>query len=121
MRLVSDLQICVTRKGNRVIASIHRHKTVKKCNVLKILEGRLLEQWRFSAGHYVSPAQRHSGEDRAFLAARHDLYLRARALKPARWSGARRNWDLVGAVTINPERVCVIKAHLEKVIQPMAV
>ena len=43
-----------------------------------------------------------------------------RALKPARWSGKSRNWDPIGAVTLNPERDCVIKAHLEKVIQPMA-
>ena len=75
---------------------------------------------RHSGIRYVSPAQRHAGEDHAILAARHDLYLQARALKPARWSGKTRNWDPIGAVTLNPERDCVIKAHLEKVIQPMA-
>ena len=75
---------------------------------------------RHSGIRYVSPAQRHAGEDHAILAARHALYLRARALKPTRWSGKTRNWEPVGAVTLNPERDCVIKAHLEKVIQPMA-
>ena len=75
---------------------------------------------RHSGIRYVSPAQRHAGEDHAILAARHDLYLHARASKPARWSGKTRNWDPIGAVTLNPERDCVIKAHLEKVIQPMA-
>ena len=75
---------------------------------------------RHSGIRYVSPAQRHAGEDHAILAARHDLYLQARALKPARWSGKTRNWDPIGPVTLNPERDCVIKAHLEKVIQPMA-
>jgi putative transposase len=75
---------------------------------------------RHSGIRYVSPAQRHTGEDHIILAARHALYLQARALKPARWSGKTRNWAPIGAVTLNPERDCVIKAHLEKVIQPMA-
>ena len=75
---------------------------------------------RHSGIRYVSSAQRHAGEDHAILAARHDLYLRARALNPARWSGKTRNWDPVGAVTLNPERDRVIKAHLARVIQPLA-
>lgn len=75
---------------------------------------------RHSGIGYVSPAQRHSGEDRIILAARHALYLQARALKPARWSGKTRNWAPIGAVTLNPERDCVIKAHLQKAIQPLA-
>jgi len=40
---------------------------------------------------YVSPAQRHGGDDHAILAARHALYSRARELNPARWSGDTRN------------------------------
>ncbi len=42
---------------------------------------------RYSGIRYVSPAQRHVGEDRAILAARHDLYLNAQQSNPARWSG----------------------------------
>ena len=57
---------------------------------------------------YVTPAQRHAGEDHAILQARHELYQRARALHPARWSGATRNWTPVGTVTLNPERDAVI-------------
>ncbi len=38
----------------------------------------------------------------------------------ARNLGVWRNWDPIGAVTLNTERDCVIKAHLEKAIQPMA-
>ncbi len=75
---------------------------------------------RHSGIRYVSPAQRHTGEDHVILAARHTLYLQARALKPARWSGKTRNWAPIGAVTLNPERDCVIKAHLQKAIQPLA-
>ena len=48
----------------------------------------------------------------AILAARHALYLQARELNPARWSGNTRNWSPIGAVTLNPERDCIIKAHL---------
>ena len=68
---------------------------------------------RHSGIRYVSPAQRHAGEDRAILAARHTLYSKARALNPARWSRDTRNWSPIGAVTLNPERDCIIKAHSE--------
>ena len=53
---------------------------------------------------YVTPQQRHAGEDEASLAARHALYLQARERHPARWSRDTRNWSPVGAVTLNPER-----------------
>jgi putative transposase len=67
---------------------------------------------RHSGIRYVSPAQRHAGDDRAILAARHALYLQAREHHPARWSGETRNWAPIGAVTLNPERDSVIKAHV---------
>ena len=75
---------------------------------------------RHSGIRYVSPAQRHAGEDHTILAARHALYLRARDLRPARWSGKTRNWSPIGPVTLNPERDSVITAHSANVIQPMA-
>ena len=59
----------------------------------------------------MSPAQRHEGQDQAILAARHELYTKARELNPARWSGKTRNWSPAGAVTLNPERDCVIRAY----------
>ena len=76
---------------------------------------------RHSGIRYVSPAQRHAGDDRAILAARHALYLEARALNPARWAGNTRDWSHIGAVTLNPERDCIVKTHshgLDK--QPLA-
>ena len=76
---------------------------------------------RHSGIRYVSPAQRHDGEDHAILAPRHALYTEVRALNPARWSGKTRNWSPVMAVTLNPERDSVIKAPLERIdIQPLA-
>ena len=68
---------------------------------------------RHSGIRYVTPAQRHAGEDRAILAARHAVYLRAREQNPARWSSATRNWNPIGPVTLNPERDSVIKTHLD--------
>ncbi len=76
---------------------------------------------RHSGIRYVSPAQRHAGEDHTILAARHALYRSARELNPARWSGDTRNWLPIGAVTLNPERDCIIKTHLAgNYIQPLA-
>lgn len=66
---------------------------------------------RHSGIRYVTPAQRHAGEDHAILAERHALYTRAREINPARWSGKTRNWDPIGAVTLNPERDSIIKTH----------
>ena len=48
------------------------------------------------------------------LAARHELYLRARERNPLRWSGNTRNWTHIDTVTLNPERDCVVKAHLRQ-------
>ena len=67
---------------------------------------------RHSAIGYVSPAQRHAGQDVAILAARHALFLKARDLNPARWSGASRDWSPAGPVTLNPGRDSVVSAHL---------
>ena len=76
---------------------------------------------RHSGIRYVSPAQRHAGYDAPILAARHELYCRARERNPRRWSCATRNWTPIGAVTLNPERDSVIKAHLASADkQPLA-
>jgi transposase InsO family protein len=76
---------------------------------------------RHSGIRYVSPAQRHGGEDQAILAARHALYTSARALNPARWSGATRNWSPIGPVTLNPERDSIVQTQSHaSAIQPLA-
>lgn len=70
---------------------------------------------------YVSPAQRHAGDDVAILAARHQVYLAARARHPARWSGATRDWSHIKTVTLNPERDALVTAAAStQSIQPMA-
>ena len=69
---------------------------------------RFVPWYNFNHQHsgirYVSPAQRHAGEDRSILAKRHALYLQARERNPARWSRHTRNWEPIEAVALNPER-----------------
>ena len=57
---------------------------------------------RHSAIKFVTPAQRHAGEDHAILARRHAVYTQAKARCPQRWSGTTRNWKPVSVVYLNP-------------------
>ena len=79
--------------------------------------GERFVQWynhdhRHSGIGYVSPAQRHTGADRAILAARHDLYERSREINPRRWTQQTRNWKPIESVTLNPERDAVVATEL---------
>jgi hypothetical protein len=56
-----------------------------------------------SAIRFVTPQQRHSGQDREILANRTRVYEAARSKKPGRWSGDIRNWEPVTEVYLNPE------------------
>jgi len=67
---------------------------------------------RHSGIRYVTPAQRHAGEDKELLAARHALYTHAREQNPRRWSRHTRNWTPIAVVTLNPERDSVIAGGL---------
>jgi len=59
---------------------------------------------RHSGIGYVTPAQRHAGDDRRILQARHELYRQARERHPQRWSRDTRNWQPVEFVALNPQR-----------------
>jgi transposase InsO family protein len=59
---------------------------------------------RHSGIKYVTPAQRHAGQDRPLLTARHELYQHARRSNPRRWSRQTRDWTPIAAVALNPER-----------------
>lgn len=59
---------------------------------------------RHSRIRFVTPAERHRGQDRQILALRHQLYERARNRNPERWSGRTRNWEPIGTVLLNPDR-----------------
>ena len=59
-------------------------------------------QHRHSAIRFVTPEQRHNGEDVAILARRRAVYEQARARHPERWSGSIRNWQPITEVWLNP-------------------
>src|SRR3546814_6561546 len=58
---------------------------------------------RHSAIRFVTPAQRHAGQDGALLAGRAEVYEAAKARNPERWSGAVRDWSRIAVVHLNPE------------------
>nr|WP_157823178.1 hypothetical protein [Psychromonas sp. MB-3u-54] len=53
---------------------------------------------------FVTPAQRHAGEDVAILINRKNVYQKAKSAHPERWSGKTRNWDYINEVNLNPEK-----------------
>ena len=59
---------------------------------------------RHSQIRFVTPAQRHAGEDGELLRQREEVYVKAKARNPRRWSRNTRNWQPIGAVTLNPGR-----------------
>jgi putative transposase len=67
------------------------------------------EQWynekhRHSALKFVTPGQRHRGEDIDILRRRKALYTLAKASRPERWSGDCRNWSRPEIVTLNLQK-----------------
>lgn len=62
------------------------------------------EEHRHSGIRYVTPGQRHRGEDIAILSARRELYEKCRSERPERWSGKTRNWNRIEAVWLNPPK-----------------
>jgi len=59
---------------------------------------------RHSALCFVTPWERHSGQDRGILRRRHDVYEQARQRHPERWSGQTRNWTPAEAVSLTSYR-----------------
>jgi len=62
------------------------------------------EEHRHSALKFVTPGQRHRGEDEAILLQRERLYASVREQQPARWSGPTRNRERESSVQLNPGR-----------------
>jgi len=56
-----------------------------------------------SAIKFITPEQRHAGEDEEILEHRKEVYQQAKSRNPNRWSGEIRNWDKVKEVYLNPE------------------
>ena len=62
------------------------------------------EEHRHSALNFVTPGQRHRGEDQEILRRRSEIYASAKAKRPERWSGESRNWDRPEGVILNPQK-----------------
>ena len=58
---------------------------------------------------FITPQQRHAGEDAAIMKNRHAVYQQAKATNPQRWSGDTRNWELPSSVILNPKNKVVAK------------
>lgn len=57
-----------------------------------------------SAIRFVTPDDRHFGREVRLLADRDQVYRRAQAAHPERWSGKTRCWEPIGDVYLNPEK-----------------
>jgi len=75
------------------------------------------EQHRHSGIKFVTPSQRHQGEDRVILQKRNDVYEKAKAEFPERWNGrATRNWDWIESVSLNPDKKKCQKTTLAEAV-----
>lgn len=63
---------------------------------------------RHSLIGFVTPHQRHVGDDIQILEQRRDVYAAARAANPLRWTGNTRAWDRPETVALNPDRPSVV-------------
>lgn len=70
-----------------------------------------------SAIRFVTPHERHAGQDSAVLSKRVDVYEAAKAKHPQRWSGSTRSWQPVLVVHLNPDQQKPDK-HRRKEVQP---
>ena len=78
------------------------------------LLGEAIHEHRHSGIRFVTPAQRHAGQDAAILNRRHALNQQARSRNPSRWSGKTRNWEPVHTVALNPDRELEIQQATPK-------
>jgi hypothetical protein len=62
------------------------------------------QEHRHSAIKFVTPQQRHLGQDIELLQKRSLVYAHARDQNPSRWSKNTRNWSRVTEVHLNPDK-----------------
>ena len=60
------------------------------------------DEHRHSSISFVTPSQRHRGDDVLILQKRAAVYQAARKRNPQRWSGACRSFERINSVTLNP-------------------
>jgi transposase InsO family protein len=62
---------------------------------------------------FVTPEQRHTGQDKEILKHRTEVYQHAKLNNPNRWSGEIRNWDTIKEVHLNPEKQKIVSEEKE--------
>jgi transposase InsO family protein len=62
------------------------------------------DEHRHSGISFVTPSQRHAGQDIAILGRRKTIYAKARLCNPNRWSAATRDWTRIEVVHLNPAK-----------------
>lgn len=62
------------------------------------------DEHRHSGIRFVTPGERHTGDDIAVLERRKAVYEAAREEHPERWSGDIRNWNRPETVSLNPDK-----------------
>lgn len=69
---------------------------------------------RHSGLKFVTPMQRHNGEDVKILEQRKHVYEQAKKMHPERWSGKTRNWNHEAIVKLNPANEQASNSELKK-------
>ena len=62
------------------------------------------DEHRHSAIRFVTPSQKHSGEEIEVLRNREEVYSQAKVQNSSRWTGATRNWEPIKEVFLNPSK-----------------
>ena len=62
------------------------------------------DEHRHSAIRFVTPSQKHSGEEIEVLRNREEVYRQAKEQNLSRWTGTTRNWEPIKEVTLNPSK-----------------
>ena len=62
------------------------------------------KEHRHSSLRFVTPEQRHNGEDKEILRNRENTYQAAKSKNPTRWRGKARNWEWIPEVYLNPDK-----------------
>ncbi|MBL3529699.1 MAG: hypothetical protein JMN29_18705 [gamma proteobacterium endosymbiont of Lamellibrachia anaximandri] len=70
---------------------------------------------RHSSIQYVTPSERHNGQDSEILKKRKAVYELAKEKNPQRWSGNIRDWSPVTEVWLNPPKE--VRAEEQKLLK----
>jgi transposase InsO family protein len=99
-----------TFKATAVLAMLHWLGINPSYSRSRVSDDNPFDENLFRTAKYRPqfPAQRHAGQDRAILQARHALYQQARELGPRCWSGTTQDRSRIDVVTLNAERATTI-------------